>query len=104
MFSLPIFVFISGWMRGHAFASQQGITLQDKIDAMDDLMLQELAFDLAVSPCDIFTGRSNISLLPGTGEQTSAEWVRIVFHDFVTADVDAGTGYIGCLAVFKSKH
>jgi hypothetical protein len=77
--------------------------MQDKIDTMDDLMLTEVAFDLVISPCDIFTGRSNISLLPGTGERTSAEWVRMVFHDFVTADGEAGTGYGFSPPILKLK-
>jgi hypothetical protein len=94
MICLPIFIFVSGWVCGRALAAQQGITMQDKIDAMDDLMLQENAFTDTISPCDIFTGRSNISLLPGTGEQTTAEWVRLIFHDFITADVEAGTGCV----------
>jgi hypothetical protein len=92
MFLFHLFVFASGWICGKTFAAQQGITMQDKIDAMDDLMLEESTFDLAVSPCDVFTGPSNPLLQPGTGEQTSAEWVRMIFHDFVTADVEAGTG------------
>lgn len=93
MIFLPVVVFVSAWVCGQALAAQQGITMQDKIDAMDELLLTENAFTDVISPCDIFTGRSNISLLPGTGEQTSAEWVRMIFHDFITADVEAGTGY-----------
>jgi hypothetical protein len=41
-----------------------------------------------VNPCTAFAGS------PALGEQSSAEWVRIVFHDFITADVAAGTGFV----------
>ncbi|KAI0123522.1 heme peroxidase [Xylariales sp. AK1849] len=42
----------------------------------------------AVTPCsNYFQDRTGIE-----GEQSSAQWVRLVFHDFITADVAAGTG------------
>jgi hypothetical protein len=48
-------------------------------------------FIAAVSPCTNYIGFAPNP--PDRGEQTSAQWVRFAFHDFVTADLVAGTGY-----------
>jgi hypothetical protein len=48
------------------------------------------AFVNVLNPCSNYLGFSSGG--SKRGEQSSAQWVRIVFHDFVTADVDAGTG------------
>ena len=39
-----------------------------------------------VTPCSLL-----FSADPNSGEQTSAEWVRIIFHDAITADIAADT-------------
>jgi hypothetical protein len=66
---------------------QYGISLYDKLEAMERLMLAQAGVDVSVNPCSFFrTGNLN------SGEQTSAEWVRIVFHDSITANLVAGTG------------
>lgn len=67
-----------------------GISLYDKLEVMERMMLAQAGVDVSVNPCSNF--RTGAPIL---GEVTSAEWVRIVFHDFVTADVAAGTGSVG---------
>lgn len=55
------------------------------------------AVGVSVNPCSFFrTGN------PNSGEQTSAEWVRIVFHDAITADLVAGTGGLDASIGFES--
>ena len=45
------------------------------------------------------------TVLPlNSGEQTAAEWARIVFHDFVTANVAAGTGYVICIDILGKEY
>jgi hypothetical protein len=61
------------------------------------LVEQALAFTVPISPCNKFVDEVDSlppSAPPNTGEQSSAEWVRLIFHDFITADVAAGTGYV----------
>jgi hypothetical protein len=41
----------------------------------------------AVSPCNHY-----VSGLQTLGRETAAQWLRVAFHDFVTARVDEGTG------------
>lgn len=66
-----------------------GVSLADKVLQMERMILtpQELLFD--VTPCSLLAFAN-----PASGEQTSAEWVRILFHDFITANVTAGTGSV----------
>ena len=64
---------------------QRGITLQERISEMEEIMLSEELLINPILPC-------NKTFPQNSGEQSAAEWVRIVFHDFVTADVAAGTG------------
>jgi hypothetical protein len=68
------------------WGNPRGISLRDKVYAVEDLFTVEGTVDFPVNPCTVFLGPQN------TGELTSAEWVRIIFHDFITADVAAGTG------------
>jgi hypothetical protein len=61
------------------------------------LVEQALLFTGPINPCSTFIDEADSfpATEPlNTGQQTSAEWVRIIFHDFITADVAAGTGYV----------
>lgn len=78
-------------------ASSNGIDPRDIYEEMEHLMVDNTgtnndAFVDAVTPCSNYVGFAS----NGTdrGEQSSAQWTRIVFHDFVTANVTAGTGYV----------
>ncbi|KAF2184850.1 heme peroxidase, partial [Zopfia rhizophila CBS 207.26] len=44
-------------------------------------------FKDAITPCSNYVSGSQ-----NFGRQTSAQWLRVAFHDFVTAHVDEGTG------------
>ena len=77
-------------------AQQRGITLQDRISNMEEIMLNENLLIAPLLPCGINAPASS-------GEQTAAEWVRIVFHDFVTANVAAGTGCVSPLFDVETK-
>ncbi|KAH6671975.1 heme peroxidase [Halenospora varia] len=73
-----------------------GISLYEKLEVMERLVLDG-AVGVSVNPCSFFrTGN------PNSGEQTSAEWVRIVFHDAITADLAAGTGGLDASIGFES--
>lgn len=72
---------------------QYGISLYDKMEVMERILLAPITntahlIEATVNPCTAFAGN------PALGEQSSAEWVRIVYHDFITADVAAGTGFV----------
>lgn len=69
-------------------ADPNGVTLADKTLQFERLLLNPFGLNSIVEPCSkLFDGD------PKSGETTSAEWIRIVFHDFATADVAAGTGW-----------
>jgi len=75
----------------HSLFSQaldaNGVSLEQKMEAMEVILLTPGTINFPVTPCNF-----SLNMDPHFGEQTSAEWVRIVFHDFVTANVSAGTG------------
>jgi hypothetical protein len=63
-----------------------GISLFDKIEAIERQLLNPPTLNSLVLPCS-----NNANADPGEGRQTSAEWVRIVFHDVITKGI-AGPG------------
>jgi hypothetical protein len=89
--TLPIIQLFAGL----AAAILDGIDPRDVYEEMEHVLVDNGGtnsdgFIGAVSPCsNYFQDRTGIE-----GEQSSAQWVRMVFHDFVTADVAAGTGYV----------
>jgi hypothetical protein len=68
------------------------VYLADKVLAIERLMLLPGTIDFQVAVC----AYTNLGPPPGAddypGDQTAAQWVRTVFHDFITANVTAGTG------------
>ncbi|KZT35666.1 heme peroxidase [Sistotremastrum suecicum HHB10207 ss-3] len=56
-------------------------------------------FAVGVTPCTLyFQGPQT------TGRQTSAQWMRVAFHDFSTANVAAGTGGIDASIGFETTR
>ena len=78
-------------------AAQVQFTQRNSMEEMEHLLIDNFdtnsnGFIAAVSPCTNYIGFASD---PGDrGEQTSAQWVRFGFHDFVTADVATGTGSV----------
>jgi hypothetical protein len=68
------------------------VYLAEKVLNIERLMLLPGTIDFQVATC----AYTNLGPPPGedeyAGDQTAAQWVRTVFHDFVTANVTAGTG------------
>src|SRR3954471_22273753 len=54
-------------------------------------------FKDAINPCTNY-----VSGAQTLGRQTSAQWLRVAFHDFVTAHVDQGTGGIDASIGFET--
>lgn len=72
-----------------------GVSLDEKVLAIERLMLTPGTVDFQTSPCNsLLNGPSNSSSELFAGEQTSAHWIRTAFHDFITANVAAGTGCV----------
>ena len=75
-----------------AVADVTGIALRDMYEEIEHILVDNGGYNSdgltnAVNPCSNFvTGAAT------TGEESAAEWVRLVFHDAITADLDAGTG------------
>lgn len=64
------------------------------VEELDHLLVDNEGFNNAgfsrgVTPCNIY-----IQGPQTTGRQTSAQWMRVAFHDFATADIHSGTGGI----------
>lgn len=51
----------------------------------------------AITPCSNYVSGSQI-----LGRETAAQWLRVSFHDFVTANVTAGTGGIDASIGFET--
>jgi hypothetical protein len=63
-----------------------GVSLFDKIEAIERQLLNPQVLNSLVVPCSL-----NAQADPHEGQQTSAEWTRIVFHDVITKGI-AGAG------------
>ncbi len=66
-----------------------GISLAEKVLAIERLLLTPGTIIFPVTPCNLTLNGPPPEI---SGAQTAAQWVRTVFHDFITADVAAGTG------------
>lgn len=87
MFLLTLIALAAQFQGLNAQADANGVTLADKVEEVELRLLQPGAIDFGVFPCS-----NNLFQDPAQGEQTAAQWTRIVFHDFATANVAAGTG------------
>jgi len=68
------------------------VSLEEKVLAVERLMLTPGTIDFQVAPCSFLLNGPPLNSPDFSGEQTSAHWIRTAFHDFVTANVTAGTG------------
>jgi hypothetical protein len=66
-----------------------GVSINDKILQMERMLLTPQQLLSVVTPCNV-----NAFANPDAGEQSSAEWTRIIFHDSITANFTAGTGSV----------
>ena len=87
---VPLLIFSIG-----AVAQLNGIDQRDKIEEMEHIWVDNGGtnsdgFVNAVTPCSNYIGFASSGA--NRGEQSSAQWVRFVFHDSVTANLSAGTG------------
>ncbi|RDW79676.1 hypothetical protein BP6252_04314 [Coleophoma cylindrospora] len=99
-FFLPLFVTFVG-------ANTNGIDARDIMEEMEHIMVDNGGtnsdgFVAAITPCSNYVGFASNATI--RGEQTSAQWVRIVFHDFVTANLAAGTGGLDASVAFESNR
>ncbi|KAI0192223.1 heme peroxidase [Xylaria flabelliformis] len=58
-------------------------------------------FSSAITPCTRYVTEIG-EAADNSGRTTSAQWLRVVFHDFVTADVGAGTGGVDASIAFET--
>lgn len=93
--TLPLLLLLPG--SGWALSDSNGISARDRIEEMEHIIVDNGGtnsdgFVAAITPCSTYLGFA--ANATNRGEQSSAQWVRMVFHDFVTANVEAGTGYV----------
>jgi len=69
-----------------------GISLAEKVLAIERLLLNPGTIIFPVAPCSLVLNGPPAGSPDDSGDQTAAQWVRTVFHDFITANVTAGTG------------
>ena len=74
-----------------------GVTLAEKVEAVELRMLQPGSIDFGVTPCS-----NNLFKNPDEGEQTAAQWTRIIFHDAITHDITTGLGLVRVLSCTSS--
>ncbi|KAI0449173.1 heme peroxidase [Xylaria acuta] len=58
-------------------------------------------FSSAITPCTRYVTQIGAAA-DNSGRTTSAQWMRVVFHDFITADVGAGTGGVDASIGFET--
>jgi hypothetical protein len=60
-------------------------------------------FSSAITPCTNYVTETGEPALK-SGRTTAAQWIRVLFHDFVTANVSAGTGGIDASIGFETAR
>jgi hypothetical protein len=60
-------------------------------------------FSTAITPCTNYVSQTG-SLGANSGRTTAAQWLRVFFHDFVTANVSAGTGGVDASIGFETAR
>jgi len=58
-------------------------------------------FSSAITPCTNYVTEIGDPAL-NSGRTTAAQWIRVAFHDFVTANVSAGTGGLDASIGFET--
>ncbi|KAL9113513.1 MAG: hypothetical protein Q9227_002250 [Pyrenula ochraceoflavens] len=74
------------------------------IDALEHLLVDTSGFNSAdflrgITPCSNYVSGSQT-----LGRETSGQWQRVMFHDFVTADISSGTGGVDASIGFESSR
>jgi hypothetical protein len=77
-------------------ADINGVSSRDIYEEMEHIFLDNAGtnsngFFEGINPCSKYLGYASDPT--NRGEQTAAQWIRTAFHDTITADVAAGTGY-----------
>jgi hypothetical protein len=60
-------------------------------------------FSSAITPCTRYVSQTGTTALT-SGRTTAAQWMRVMFHDFITANVTAGTGGIDASIGFETAR
>jgi hypothetical protein len=58
-------------------------------------------FSSAITPCTNYVTQTGTAAL-NSGRTTAAQWMRVLFHDFITANVSAGTGGVDASIGFET--
>lgn len=80
-----ILVFLSASQAAFFYPDAQTSLLEHIL--VDTHGAHKSGFADAITPCSNYVSGSQL-----TGRETAAQWLRVAFHDFVTANVEAGTG------------
>jgi hypothetical protein len=60
-------------------------------------------FSSAITPCTNYVTQQGAPAL-NSGRTTAAQWMRVLFHDFITANISAGTGGIDASIGFETAR
>jgi hypothetical protein len=60
-------------------------------------------FSSAITPCTNYVTQTGAPAL-NSGRTTAAQWMRVLFHDFITANISAGTGGIDASIGFETAR
>lgn len=60
-------------------------------------------FSSAITPCTNYVTQTGTAAL-NSGRTTAAQWMRVLFHDFITANVSAGTGGVDASIGFETAR
>lgn len=60
-------------------------------------------FSSAITPCENYVTEVGLPAI-NSRRTTSAQWLRVAFHDFATADIAAGTGGLDASIGFETER
>jgi hypothetical protein len=60
-------------------------------------------FSSAITPCTNYVTQTGVAAI-NSGRTTAAQWMRVLFHEFITANVSAGTGGVDASIGFETAR
>ncbi|KAL8830944.1 MAG: hypothetical protein Q9191_001152 [Dirinaria sp. TL-2023a] len=81
----------------------QGSTISELESILFD-NVPVVGFFTGVTPCTTYIDSTTAQVNNSLGRQSSAQWIRAAFHDFVTADVASGAGGLDASIGFETHR
>lgn len=97
--SLYLLVFVQSSLAALYYPNLQASLLEHIL--VDNWGAYASNFSSAITPCDNYVTEVGLPAV-NSGRTTAAQWIRVLFHDAITANVTAGTGGVDASIGFET--